>query len=77
MKIVILTSLNPHNIYVVNRIVKGKNVVGRVVQNKGLLKIERKDKWRHWNKIRMKYGLLKTIDRYLYLKYYRKFISEK
>lgn len=77
MKIVILTSLNPHSIYVVNRIVKEKNVVGRVVEKRNLLKIDRRDNRAKWNNIRKKYGLFKTIDRYLYLKYYRKYIRKK
>ena len=38
MKILILTSFRPHSIYVVNRIVKEKNVIARVVENKALLK---------------------------------------
>ena len=77
MKIVILTSFQPHSIYVVNRIVKEKNVVGRVLENRGMLKLDRRNKWVHWNNIRKRYGLFKAIDRYIYLKYYRKSIHRK
>lgn len=77
MKIVILTSFRPHSIYVVNRIVKEKDVIGKVVENRELLKMDRTDKWEHWNNLRKRYGLCKTIDRYLYLRYYRKYIHKK
>lgn len=77
IKVVILTSFQLHNIYVVNRIVKEKNVIGRVIENRGLVKKDHADKWVYWNNIRKRYGLWKTIDRYLYLKSYSKYIHKK
>jgi folate-dependent phosphoribosylglycinamide formyltransferase PurN len=77
MNILILTSYQPHNIYVVNRIVKDKEVIGRVIEDRGLVKKDTTDKWRLWNGIRKRYGLIKAIDRYLYIKYYARFVQER
>lgn len=76
MNIVILTSLQPQSIYMVNRIVKESNVVGRVIENRGLVKMEKRDKWTYWNGIRKRYGPWKAIDRYLFLKCHSRFFHE-
>ncbi len=73
MKIVIFTSFQPHNIYVVNRITHNFQVLCRVIEDPSLRVMTRKENWARWRKINERYGIIKTLNRYLYLRYYRKF----
>lgn len=66
MSIVILTNRNPGNIYLVNRISKRYNVSAKVI-------LETKprnntDKYDFWLKKIKRYGLLKTFNKYLFVK---------
>ena len=66
MSILILTNRNPGNIYLVNRISEKFEVSGRVMLE--AKPRESRDKYKFWmNKVK-RYGLAKTINKYLFLK---------
>jgi methionyl-tRNA formyltransferase len=66
MSILILTNRNPGNIYLVNRISERFDVSGRVILEANPR--DSRDKYKFWmNKVK-RYGLAKTINKYLFLK---------
>jgi len=68
MRVLILTSYTPHNIYLVNFLTVRANIVAKVIEKRPLLSsIEEKMAMR--GKMLKKYGLFKTVNKLIYNKY--------
>lgn len=66
MRILILTNRNTGNVYLVNKISSMFNVIGRVILE--VKPKDRSEKWAFWKKRVKRYGILKTVNKYLFLK---------
>ena len=76
MKVLILTSYTPHNIYLVNNLTCTKNVIAKVIEKRPVPKTQ-KAKMNIRGKMLKKYGFLKTINKLLYNKYKSYFFNNK
>jgi methionyl-tRNA formyltransferase len=68
LKVLILTSITPHNIYLVNYLTDNKNIIGKVIEKIPLLS-STGEKMAKRKKLIKKYGFLKTINKLIYNKY--------
>ncbi len=68
MKVLILTSYIPHNIYLVNYLSDRKNIIGRVIEKRPVLRTQGEKMNIRRNMIK-RYGLFKTVNKLLYNKY--------
>jgi len=68
MKILILTSYTPHNIYLVNALTDRKNIVGKVIQ-KRRVPASQKEKMDIRRRMARRHGFIKTANKLLYNKW--------
>jgi methionyl-tRNA formyltransferase len=74
MKIVILTSERPHNIWLVNQLLARQDVAGMVIERRPLA-VKAEDKVERRRRMIKKYGLLRTINKLLFNKLRSRFLA--
>lgn len=74
MKVVILTSERPHNIWLVNQLLARHDVAGIVIERRPLA-LNTEDKVERRSRLVKKYGLLRTINKLLYNQLRARFLA--
>ena len=74
MKIVILTSERPHNIWLVNQLLARQDVAGMVIERRPLA-VKAEDKVERRRRMIKKYGLLRTVNKLLFNKVRSRFLA--
>ncbi|RJQ53801.1 MAG: hypothetical protein C4526_06200 [Nitrospiraceae bacterium] len=76
MKVLVLTSYTPHNVYLVNRLTSKKEIVAKVTENRPLLSSNRQ-KMEVRKKMIQKYGLIRTLNKLFYNKYKTVYVNSR
>jgi methionyl-tRNA formyltransferase len=74
MKIIILTSEKPGNVWLANQLLDSQDVAGIVIERRPLA-LKADDKVERWRRMRQRYGLLRTVNKLLFNKVRARFLS--
>ena len=74
MKIIILTSEKPGNVWLVNQLLESQDVAGIVIERRPLA-LKKDDKVERWRRMKKRYGLRRTVNKLLFNQVRSRFLS--